>query len=78
MNLTTLIANVLAIDETTLSDESNAKNTPNWDSARHIDLLLAVEVAYGVQFSMAEIISMQNLGDMRVLLEEKGVQQIAA
>ena len=78
MKLTTLVANVLDIDETVLSDDSNAKNTPNWDSARHIDLLLAVEVAYGVQFSMPEITSMQNLGDMRALLEDKGAQTLAA
>ena len=36
MKLESIIANVLAIDEAQLSDESNALNTPNWDSARHI------------------------------------------
>ena len=37
-------------------------------------LLLAVETAYGVQFSMPEITGMQKLGDMRNLLVEKGAQ----
>ncbi len=78
MKLTTLVANVLDIDASTLSDESNAKNTPNWDSARHIDLLLSIEVAFGVQFSMPEITSMHNLGDMRAILEEKGADALAA
>ncbi len=78
MKLTSLIASVLDIDENTLTDESNAKNTPNWDSARHIDLLLAVEVAFGVQFSMPEITGMQNLGDMRGLLRSKGVELASA
>lgn len=72
MKLTEIVANVLAIDPMTLSNESNAKNTPNWDSARHIDLMLAVEVAFDVQFTMPEITSMQNLGDMRKLLIGKG------
>ncbi len=73
MKLETIIANVLSISEDLLSDESNAKNTPNWDSARHIDLMLAVETAYQVQFSMPEITGLQNLGDMRRLLQQKGV-----
>ncbi len=78
MKLTTLVANVLDIDESMLSDESSAQNTPNWDSARHIDMLLAVEVAFGVQFSMPEITSMMNLGDMRAVLEKKGTATLAA
>lgn len=72
MKLETIIAQVLNVDEGNLSDESNAKNTPNWDSMRHIELLLAVEMAFGIQFSMPEITSMQNLGDMRRLLVDKG------
>ena len=77
MELNEIVANVLSVDPSILSDESNAKNTPNWDSARHIDLMLAVEVAYDVQFTMPEITSMQNLGDMRRLLEAKGAQLAA-
>ena len=73
LKLETIIAKVLAVDEAMITDESNAKNTPNWDSMRHIELLLAVEVAFGVQFSMPEITSMQKIGDMKRLLVEKGV-----
>ena len=73
LKLEQIVAKVLAVDVSTISDASNAKNTPNWDSMRHIELLLAVEVAYGVQFTMAEITSMQNLGDMRRLLIDRGV-----
>lgn len=74
LKLEQIVAKVLAVDVSTISDASNAKNTPNWDSMRHIELLLAVEVAFGVQFSMAEITSMQNLGDMRRLLIERGIE----
>lgn len=77
MELTEIVAGVLGIDSAILSNESNAKNTPNWDSAKHIDLMLAVEVAYNVQFTMPEITSMQNLGDMRELLEAKGALKAA-
>lgn len=73
MKLASIVANILEIEEAQLNDESNAQNTPNWDSARHIDLMLAVEAAYQVQFTMPEITGLQNLGDMRRVLESKGV-----
>lgn len=74
MRLFEVVAGVLNIDPNTLTDESNGQNTENWDSLRHIELMLAVETVFGVTFSMSEMISMQNLGDMRRLLQEKGVE----
>ena len=73
MKLESIIANVLAVEEASLNDESNALNTPNWDSARHIELMLAVEAAFQVQFTMPEITGLQNLGDMRRVLQDKGI-----
>ncbi len=72
MKLEKIVAQVLAVEETELNDNSNALNTQNWDSLKHIELLLAVETAYEVRFSMPEITSLQNLGDMRDLLTSKG------
>lgn len=73
MKLFETVANVLNIDVESLTNESNGQNTANWDSLRHIELMLAVETVFGVTFTMAEMVSMQNLGDMRALLIEKGV-----
>ncbi|MDJ0613387.1 MAG: acyl carrier protein [Rhizobiaceae bacterium] len=73
MKLFEIVGGVLNIDPNTLSNESSGLNTQNWDSLRHIELMLAVETAFGVRFSMSEMVSMQNLGDMRNLLVDKGV-----
>ena len=73
MKLYEVVAGVLKIDPSTLSEESNALNTPNWDSLRHIELMMAVELAFNAKFQMAEMVSMQNLGDMRTILASKGV-----
>lgn len=73
-SLESIVADILAVSIDVISDESNARNTPNWDSGRHIDLIMAVETAYEIQFSMPEITGMQNLGDMRSVLQQKGVQ----
>ena len=77
MKLFELVAGVLNVEANSLTNESSGLNTQNWDSLRHIELMLAVETAFGVRFSMAEMTSMQNLGDMRKLLNEKGVNLAA-
>lgn len=77
MKLFEIVASVLKVDAHSLSDESSGLNTQNWDSLRHIELMLAVETAFGVRFSMPEMTSMQNLGDMRKLLVEKGIDLAA-
>ena len=74
MKLEKIVAQVLSVEESELNDDSNALNTRNWDSLRHIELLLAVETAYEVRFSMPEITSLQKLGDMRELLISKGAR----
>ncbi|MEO1065974.1 MAG: acyl carrier protein [Pseudomonadota bacterium] len=73
MKLFDIVGSVLNIDPNELTDESNGQNTAGWDSLRHIELMLAVETAFGVHFTMPEMASMQNLGDMRKLLVQKGV-----
>lgn len=72
MKLKQIIANILEIDPNQLSDTSNAQNTPRWDSLRHIEVIFAVESAFHVRFTMPEITSLRNLGDIRALLISKG------
>ena len=73
VTLETILARVLGVEPSEIDDRSNARNTRNWDSMRHIEVLLAVETAFGVQFSIPEITGMQNVGDIRRLLIAKGV-----
>ncbi len=74
MNVYQVIANVLDVDPASLNDESNAQNTPNWDSLRHIEVIFAVESAFHVRFSMPEIMGLRKLGDIREVLSSKGVE----
>jgi acyl carrier protein len=71
MRLKQIVASILEVDESELSDSSNAQTTPRWDSLRHIEVIFAVESAFQVRFTMPEITSLRNLGDIRRLLIEK-------
>ena len=72
MKLYQIVGNVLRVDPVELTEDSNAQNTPRWDSLRHIEVIFAVESAYHVRFTMPEIASLRKLGDMRRLLITKG------
>jgi acyl carrier protein len=74
MQLYNIIGKVLGVDPSKLSDESNAQNTPNWDSLRHIEVIFAVESAFHLRFTMPEIANLRKLGDIRQLLLAKNVK----
>jgi acyl carrier protein len=74
MQLYNIIGKVLGVDPGTLNDESNAQNTPKWDSLRHIEVVFAIENAFHVRFTMPEIAGLRKLGDIRQLLVTKNVR----
>lgn len=74
MQLYHIIGKVLGVDPAMLNDESNAQNTPKWDSLRHIEVIFAVESAFHVRFTMPEIANLRKLGDIRRLLLTKNVR----
>lgn len=73
MQLYQLIGKVLGVDPAQLNEDSNAQNTPKWDSLRHIEVVFAMENAFHVRFTMPEISGLRKLGDIRKLLMAKNV-----
>jgi acyl carrier protein len=73
MKLEQLFASVLHEPVDQLSDQSSPKNLRSWDSLRHIELVLAAESVYGVQFSTGEVATIRSMGCLRDLLVKKGV-----
>ena len=74
MQLYNLIGKVLGVDSSQLNEESNAQNTPKWDSLRHIEVVFAMENAFHVRFTMPEISGLRKLGDIRKLLLTKNIR----
>jgi acyl carrier protein len=74
MQLYELIGKVLGVDPSELNEDSNAQNTPKWDSLRHIEVVFAMENAFHVRFTMPEISGLRKLSDIRKLLLLKNVK----
>ncbi len=52
-------------DETIhVTDATVADDIDGWDSLEHIDLIIAVESRFGIEFTMGEVNGMKNVGEM--------------
>jgi len=60
---------VLGCDPGRLSDADSGKTLAAWDSVNHLQLLLAIEDAFGVQFAPEEFANLTTFGAIRQRLE---------
>ena len=57
-------------DSITVNAETTAADIEDWDSLTHIQLIAAVEDEFGVKFSMKQVSSMKNVGEMAQILAD--------
>lgn len=68
-----LCAETLGIKPEMLGPESNADNVDGWDSLKHWEIINAVEICFGFEFSMDEASAFKNLGEIDACLKSKGI-----
>jgi acyl carrier protein len=59
-----LMAIVLNIDAGGIDDSTSMENTPGWDSANHINLVLALEEEFSISFEVSEFELMVSFFDI--------------
>lgn len=51
-------------EEIVVTDSTTSSDIEDWDSLEHINLVSAVEQAFGIKFSMGQVVTMKNVGEM--------------
>jgi acyl carrier protein len=51
--------------------QSNAANTPDWDSLAHIEIIEMAERQFKVKFALGELQDLKEVGDLVRLIEQK-------
>lgn len=51
-------------DTIILREETTADDIEDWDSLEHINLIVSIEKQFGMKFSMGEVTTMKNVGEM--------------
>ena len=58
-------------EDLVLTDETTADDVDGWDSLSHVQLVAAMEEAFGIEFKSREILSWDNVGDLIDSIEKK-------
>jgi len=69
--LTAVFRDVMDDDSLELSDGLTAQDVEGWDSLNHINLVVAIERAFKIKFTTAEVSSLKNVGELAALIQKK-------
>jgi len=69
-----IMAQVFNVPEGEITDNASPDTISSWDSLKHVNLVLALEQAFGVSFEASEIVEMLNYKLILLTLKEKGVE----
>jgi acyl carrier protein len=58
-------------DDLMITDSTNSDEIEDWDSLNHINLVSAIEQEFGIKFTLIELISLKNVGEMIDLITSK-------
>jgi len=59
----------IPIDE--IDDDSSPDNVGSWDSLKHMNLIVALEEEFNIEFIDDEIVEMMNLSQIQIIVMEK-------
>lgn len=67
--LRTIVADTLGIDPEAVTPHTSREDEPAWDSLNHLRLVSAVEEAFGVKLTMAEIQEIATAGELQARID---------
>lgn len=71
--LNDILCRVLQIGEAEIRDELTPADVPSWDSFNALLLVSELESAFKIKFTFAEVTGVQCVGDIRKILQSKGI-----
>ena len=63
--------NVFQDDSIEIEPGMTADDIEGWDSLSHVNLIIAVEIEFGIEFSQSEIRSFENIGALITAINSK-------
>jgi len=69
--LTAVFRDAFEDEELEIGPETTADDVEDWDSVTHIQLLVAIEKAFGIRFNTGEVAGLANLGEVVELISSR-------
>jgi acyl carrier protein len=70
-----IVADVLGLDGLVLTKATTAPDVEGWDSLANMQIIVAIEKAFGIRFRTGEIASMKNVGALVTRVGERIVDR---
>lgn len=69
--LTSIFREVFDDDTIVITRASTANDIDAWDSLSHMNMVMAVEVKFGIRFALGELPTLKNVGELADLIAKK-------
>ncbi|MPM93820.1 hypothetical protein SDC9_140962 [bioreactor metagenome] len=74
--LKSLIADIFGVDAKSINEDTSIDTVDEWDSIKHLNLILALESEFDVTFSEQETVEILNYPLIVLTLKEHGIEFI--
>jgi acyl carrier protein len=68
-----IVARVFGVTRASVTDATSNANLGAWDSLNHVTLILELEQIYGVEFAAEDALTMTDVGAIKRVLRNYGV-----
>lgn len=72
--LNEIFRDVFDDEDIVVDAETNSDTIEDWDSLEHINLVVAIEKAFGLKFTMDEVTGMKNVGEMVEIIKVRATK----
>lgn len=66
-----LMASIFDVEVSSIGDDASPETIESWDSLKHMNLIVALEEEFNVQFTDEEMLQMLNFQLISLILKEK-------
>lgn len=63
-----VVAEFFGVDVSAITEETGPRNLAGWDSMKHIELIMQIEIIFGKQFAPAEVALLTSVGKIKELI----------
>jgi acyl carrier protein len=69
-----IMASVFKVDVNSIEDDASPDNVKNWDSLHQMNLVLALEETFSIEFTYNQSIKLLNYKKIVMVLKEHGIE----
>lgn len=72
--LKSVMARVFGVDEAEITEDASPDTIEKWDSLRHMNLVLALEEEFGIEFTDNQVVEILSYKLIKLVLHEHGIE----